>query len=149
MVGDRAYLVTRRGPLSRLRTRAGSARRRPACRPGRHRLGSSPTLCHCREMPAVRARLVERHAVRRGRWRGAAGPAMWRTATSKAGWRTLTRRVVSGTARPSAPSRRRAARPPMRVPHAAVLMFLLAVLTLVSAWFVASGAVAFAGMIGR
>ncbi len=98
MVGDRAYLVSRE---TWYRVRVPTARaRRPA---GRHRLGSSPTLRHCRDMPAVQARLAAR----------------------------------------------RAAIPRQRVPHSAVLMLLIAGLTLVSAWFVATGAVAFAGMITR
>ncbi|MEN3304490.1 MAG: hypothetical protein V7603_692 [Micromonosporaceae bacterium] len=118
MVGDRAYLVTR-GPRKRLPAATASTRRRrwrrAAVRPGQHRLGSSPTLCHCRDMPVVRARLAARRTT---------GPGN----------------------RP--PGRRRAA-PRKRVPHSAVLMLLLASLTLVSAWFVATGAVAFAGMIAR
>jgi hypothetical protein len=91
---------------------------RPAtCRAGRgrHRLGSSPTLCHCRDLPAVRERLAAR-------------------------------RAAASRRRPPA---RRAAPRVRRVPRSAVLMILLAGLTLVSAWFVATGAVAFAGMIGR
>jgi hypothetical protein len=53
------------------------------------------------------------------------------------------------TARKRPPPRRAARRRPVSLPHRTVLAFLVAGLTLVSAWFLASGAVAFAGMITR